>query len=160
MLKNLLSHKASVILQSAIGQELYASNLYKHLSNQCQRLGYFGAASYFKHESNEELTHYQLIADYMNDLGSVAEVPDVDGCDDEIKTLADAIERAYKQEVDLGKKYTTWHGQVDPMTGQFLLQFLEIQRKSIGEYGDLLSRLELADDNAAALLMIDQELGK
>ena len=84
----------------------------------------------------------------------------VDGCDDEIKTLADAIERAYKQEVDLGKKYTTWHGQVDPMTGQFLLQFLEIQRKSIGEYGDLLSRLEIADDNAAALLMIDQELGK
>ena len=96
----------------------------------------------------------------MNDLGNVAEVPDIDGCDDEIKTLADAIERAYKAEVDLGKKYTTWHGQVDPMTGQFLLQFLEIQRKSIGEYGDLLSRLELADDNAAALLMIDQELGK
>ena len=160
MLKNLLSHKAGVILQSAISQELYASNLYKHLSNQCQRLGYFGAADYFKKESKDELKHYQLIADYMNDLGSVAEMPDVDGCDDEIKTLADAIERAYKQEVDLGKKYTTWHGQVDPMTGQFLLQFLEIQRKSIGEYGDLLSRLELADDNAAALLMIDQELGK
>lgn len=160
MLKNLLSHKAGVILQSAISQELYASNLYKHLSNQCQRLGYLGAANYFRKESKDELEHYQLIADYMNDLGSVAEIPDIDGCDDEIKTLYDAVERAYKTEVDLGKKYTTWHGQVDPMTGQFLLQFLETQRKSIGEYGDLLSRLQIADDNAAALLMIDQELGK
>ena len=160
MLKNLLSHKAIVILQDAIVQELYASNLYKHLSNQCQRLGYLGAASYFKNESKDELEHYQLIADYMNDLGGVAEIPDVDGCDDEIKTLNDAIERAYKAEVDLGKKYTTWHGQVDPMTGQFLLQFLEIQRKGIGEYGDLLSRLDVADDNPAALLIIDKELGQ
>jgi ferritin len=46
------------------------------------------------------------------------------------------------------------------MTAQFLLQFLEIQRKSIGEYGDLLARLQIADDNAAALLMIDNELGQ
>jgi len=159
MLKNLLSHKAGVILQTAIGQELYASNLYKHLANQCQRLGYFGAANYFKKESNDELEHYQLIVDYMNDLGSVAEVPDIDGCDDKISTLLDAVERAYKAEVDLGKKYTTWHDQVDPMTAQFLLQFLEIQRKSIGEYGDLLSRLEIADENPAAILIIDKELG-
>ena len=44
-------------------------------------------------------------------------------------------------------------------TAHFLLQFLEIQRKSIGEYGDWLSRLELAGDDKCAILIIDKELG-
>ena len=39
------------------------------------------------------------------------------------------------------------------------MQFLEIQRKAVGAYGDLLARLELAGDDKCALLLIDQELG-
>jgi ferritin len=42
---------------------------------------------------------------------------------------------------------------------QFLLQFLEFQRKSVGEYGDLLARIQLVDQDKAGMLLIDQELG-
>ena len=45
------------------------------------------------------------------------------------------------------------------MTQQFLLQFLEIQRKSIGEYGDWLSRLDRTGDDECGILIIDKELG-
>jgi ferritin len=44
-------------------------------------------------------------------------------------------------------------------TQQFLLQFLETQRKSVGEYGDLLSRLAIVADDKCGLIIIDQELG-
>ena len=41
----------------------------------------------------------------------------------------------------------------------FLLFFLKEQRESVGQYGDLISRLDRAGDNEAAMLMIDTELG-
>ncbi len=44
-------------------------------------------------------------------------------------------------------------------TQQFLLQFLELQRKSVGEMGDLMSRLRLVDGEGAGMILIDQELG-
>ena len=35
------------MLDDAIHAELYASNLYKHIANQVQRLGYLGAMKFF-----------------------------------------------------------------------------------------------------------------
>jgi ferritin len=56
--------------------------------------------------------------------------------------------------------YQDWYrGITCVITQQFLLQFLEIQRKSVGEYGDLLTRLKIVQDDAAGQLMIDKELG-
>lgn len=158
MLTKLISHTAENALQQAIGEELHASHLFKHLANHCQRIGWSGAAKHFREESADELVHYQAIADYLNDLGSVAELPDVEAIDVEVTGLQDAIQAAYDAEVALGNKYANWYKQVDPMTQQFILRYLEIQRISIGQYGDLLSRLDLAGDDQCAILIIDQEL--
>jgi ferritin len=162
MLKKLISHTSELVLQQAIKEELYASSLYKHLANQCQRLGLFGAAKYFKSESNDEIEHYQEIANYLNDRGSVAEVPAIEGIDVSVKSLKDAIISAYDAEVELGNRYAKWYSSLlsaDPFTAQFLLQYIERQRKSIGEYGDWISRIELAGDDQCAILIIDKELG-
>ena len=43
---------------------------------------------------------------------------------------------------------------------QFLLQFLAIQRKSVGEFGDLLARIGLVKGDNAGILQIDKELGE
>lgn len=162
MIKSLLGIAANTVLTEAIAEELHASQLYKHLANQCQRIGLFGAAKKFRDESSDELTHYQLIADYMNDRGGVAMLPDIEAIDEPVTSLVGAIKSAYDAETSLGSKYAKWYSSilsVDPITAQFLLQFLEFQRKSIGEYGDWLSRLELAGDDRCAILIIDKELG-
>ena len=159
MLKKLISNVDESALQEAVQSELYASNLYLHLANQCQRKGLFGAAKYFRAESDDERSHYQKIADFLNDRGAVAELPEIDACDEEASGLKSAVEIAYQAEVDLGDKYERWYKTASPITQQFLLQYLEIQRVSIGEYGDLLSRLELAGEDECAILIVDQELG-
>lgn len=157
----LISKTHEAAINSAVHAELYASNLYKHVANQLQRLGYFGAQKFFLNESNDELAHYQIHVDFLNDMGTVAKVPSIEAMTDSIKSLRDALELAYDTELGLSKEYATWYRQAsdDPLTQQHLLQFLEIQRKSVGEYGDLIARLDRANDNDAAIILIDQELG-
>lgn len=148
------------ILQEAVHAELYASHLYKHIANQLQRLGYFGAAKYFREEYSQEAGHYQSLADYLNDVGSVAEIPELDACEESVESLQDAVKLAYETEVDLMQKYSRWYQASDPVTQQRLLSFIEIQRESAGELADLLARIQLAGDDACGLLLIDQEISK
>ena len=158
MAKSLLSGTVQNIIDDAIHEELYAAQLYRHLSNQCQRLGLFGAAKYFARESSDELTHYQKWADYLNDRGSVATLPETPACEDIIPTLKDALQAGYDAEKALGDKYIAWYKQVfpiDPMTANFMLFYLDKQMTSIGEYSDLLQRLALGGD----ILVFDQEMG-
>jgi ferritin len=159
MLKKLISHPVELVLQQAIHAELYASHLYKHIANQCQRLGLFGASKWFQKESADELEHYQKLANYLNDRGCVAEIPALEACDEVVGNLQDALELAYDTEVTLGNRYNKWFDQVDPMTKQLLMFYLEKQSKSTGEYGDWLSRLALAGKDECAILIIDKELG-
>ena len=160
---NLLPHATAQILSEAVHAELRVSHLYKHVANQLQRVGYFGASKWFQNESTEELEHYQRIANYFNDRGSVVTLPAIEAFEDSITDLKTAITRAYNEEVTLGERYAKWFSTLvtaDPITAQFLLQFLEIQRTSAGEYGDWLSRINLANGDTAALLQIDRELGE
>lgn len=158
-MKNLLPPAAEAILNKAIASELYASNFYRHLAAQMQRLGYFGAAAFFSREAASELEHFQLHVDYINDRGSVAKIPVVPAMTEAVTSLGDAIEQALETELQLGNDYQTWYSSCGCVTTQqFLLQFLEIQRKSAGEYGDLQSRLARVGDDQCGILLIDQEM--
>jgi ferritin len=159
--KMIISQECKDMLDDAVHSELYASNLYKHIANELQRLGYFGATKFFLKESADELVHYQLHVEFQNDVGTVAKVPMIEAMNDPIKSLSDAIETGYETELELYNDYKKWYGQTsdDPVVQQFLLQFLEFQRTSVGEYGDLLSRIKMMDGDKAGMLLIDQELG-
>ena len=159
--KMIISADCKKMLDEAIHSELYASNLYKHIANQLQRIGYFGATKFFLKESADELEHYQRHVEFQNDVGTVAKVPMIEAMNDTIETLSDAIEIGYETELELYNNYKEWYSETsdDPVVQQFLLQFLEIQRTSVGEYGDLLARIQLVDQDKAGMLLIDQELG-
>lgn len=159
--KMIISQECKDMLDDAVHSELYASNLYKHISNEVQRLGYLGTAKFFLKESKDELKHYQIHVEFQNDVGTVAKVPAIEAMGEPIKTLSDAIETGYETELQLYNDYKKWYGEAsdDPVVQQFLLQFLEIQRTSVGEYGDLLARIQLVDGDKAGMLLIDQELG-
>jgi ferritin len=159
--KMIIDSSLKALIDDAIHSELYASNLYKHIANQLQRIGYFGAQKFFAAESAAELAHYQLHVQFLNDVGGVAKVPAIEAMNEPINTLSDAVELGYETELQLYEDYRDWYKQAesDPVVQQFLLQFLEIQRTSVGEYGDLLARIQLVDQDKAGMLLIDQEMG-
>jgi ferritin len=156
--QSLLSPQDKVMLQKAVTHELTASHMYKHLANAMQRVGYFGVQKYFLGESADELTHYQLIADFMNDRGGEADLPALMPqravCDD----IEEAFRVAFDAEIELGKFYgDSYSASKDVVVQQFLLGFIEIQRKSVGEYLDFLATIERCESNPAALLIFDSK---
>ncbi len=162
---SLLSAEIKEKLLIAIQLELYAHGLYKSTANQMQSIGFFGAQKYFLKESKEELKHYQLLVDYMNDRGDVATIKESEGQFDVATSLRQSFEFSYEAEHDLETFYADFYKQAllevsDIVTAQFLLQFVEIQRRSVGEVKDILSLIELAKDNPSALLLVDEKLSE
>ena len=161
--KNLLSPSMKKGLQKAIYAELYQSNLWKHIANNLQRLGFFGGQKYFLAESAEELTHYQIFVDFINDMGDVADVPKIDAIEDEIDSIATALQVAYDMELDVYNQYKKFYQEADEedcAVGIFLQQFVTIQLKAVGAYGDLISRYNRCGTNEAAILEFDRYLSK
>ena len=161
--KNLLSPSMKKGLQKAIYAEMYQSNLWKHIANQLQRLGFFGGQKYFLAESAEELTHYQIFVDFINDMGDVADVPKIDAIEDEIDSIATALQVAYDMELDVYNQYKKFYQEADEedcAVGIFLQQFVTIQLKAVGAYGDLISRYNRCGTNEAAILEFDRYLSK
>lgn len=141
--------------------ELYAHLLYQHMANQCQRLGLPGAQKYFLKESADELKHYNILAGFVNDMGDVLSVPGVKEIKDTISSIGDALDIGYETEVSLMNQYQEFYDESedkygDCVTAAFIIQFLKIQSDSVGEYGDLIAKLNLGGD----IYAFDKALGK
>ena len=159
--KSILSSTDKQIIQAALQQELYASHLYRQVANYMQRAGYFGAQAFFSGEAADELEHYEKHVQFMNDMGDVAQLPALPAINQKPAGLQEAVQLGFDTELALGQKYEGWYRDAtSELTRQHLLQFLEIQRKSIGEYGDWLARLERAGGDECGLLIIDKEMGE
>lgn len=158
--KSLLSPSMKKGMQEAVYIELYQSNLWKSLANQLQKLGYFGSQKYFLAESAEELTHYQMHVEFMNDMGDCADLPKIDAVTDKVTDIGGALEVGYNIEMDVYKQYKDFYKKAedeDVSVAQYLLQFVEIQRKAVGHYGDLLAKYKIAEATKE-LLEFDQHI--
>lgn len=146
--KSLLKSDIKKWLNKSGQSELYAHNLYVHLANQLQRLGYFGTQKYFENESADELKHYYKIRDFANNMGDVLDMPAIEACSDKVSNIGDALQVFYDTELDLLEQYKDFYKiaekNEDCITAQFLLQFLQIQQESVGEAADLLQKYQQA----------------
>jgi ferritin len=160
-MKNMIiSSEVAGQLNQALEKEMYASHMYKHFAIACQFLGYFGSQSFFNHESQDELEHFQLIVDFLNDVGVQAEMPSTPEMTDKPQDLKSMLNMALDTEKKLLTFYSGLYSSSDPVAQQFLLGLIEIQRKAVGEYGDLIARLEIIKDDPCGLIIFDQEMKK
>jgi ferritin len=161
MVQSLLKSEIKAWFVKSGASELYAHLLYQNIANQLQRLGLFGAQKYFLKESEDEIKHYNILVGFVNDMSDVLSVPAVPEMKDKVMNLKDALEIAYETELELMRQYQKFYEEAedkygDCVTATFLVEFLQIQRKSVGSYSDLLIRLSLGGD----LYAFDKEMGK
>jgi ferritin len=96
----------------------------------------------------------------MNDMGDCADLPKIDAVTDKVKDIGDALEVGYNIEMDVYKQYKDFYKKAedeDVSVAQYLLQFVEIQRKAVGHYGDLLAKYKIAEATKE-LLEFDQHI--
>ena len=160
LVKSMLNAEMKKGLQQSIYWELYQSNLWKSLANQLQRLGLFGSQKYFLAESAEELTHYKIIVEFMNDMGDCADLPKIEAIEDKVKNIGDALEIGYETETDVYNHYKDFAKDAlkeDLAVYNFLQQFIDIQVKAVGAYGDLLAKYKIAEETKE-ILEFDQHI--
>lgn len=154
LVKSLLDSDMKKGLQESIYLELYQSNLWKSLANQLQKVGLFGSQKYFLAESAEELTHYQMIVEFMNDMGDCASLPKIDAITDKVSTIGDALQIGYETELNVYNHYKDFAKEClksDLAVYAFIEQFVNIQREAVGHYGDLLAKYKIAEETKEIL---------
>lgn len=155
-MKQLLNEEEVRIVNALGHKELEASQAYLHLSIMMKNIGFFGAEKFFMEESNSERAHFNILNDFMNDMGEAISVMALAPQTSDMDSLMDALEFAYEMEADLLEKYEEAYEAVTPKLKALIYDFLKIQTESVGEYGDLIARLSLTNEP----ILIDQELGK
>jgi ferritin len=155
MKQPLISNKFVFELEQRIQGELQAESMYRQLSASMQSLGFFGASKFFLKEADQEVIHYQKIIDFCNDLGVLPEISNT-FTDLKVDSLQLALKTAYDAELNLLNEYKKLSSlsMEEPTLFYFSLEFVKEQVKSVGEFGDLLSRLELTKEP----ILLDQEL--
>lgn len=165
MKKTLIVPQSSINLwQELAGEELYAHLLYTQLAANLQAAGLFGAQKLFEHESDQELSHYKKVRDIVNNLGGIIFPTSSYKVTEKADNIGDALNVALTTEKDLLGKYTSaknYFSSIDDQASyQAVLEFIEIQTRSVGEISDLIVRYDITKDSGAGILLFDQELGK
>lgn len=157
-MEKLLSDSEKKELNKFVKLELTASHVYHHLATRMKTLGYFGAEKFFSAEAANEVTHFQKLIQFANNLGAELDIPSLDAATSGVKTIQEALSMAYEMESDL---LTAYESSADStsitLKVRLLLQdYVNHQVESVGEYADLLVRCNIATD----MLLFDQELAK
>lgn len=163
MKKKLLDTDCVAKFEKACKYELLHAQTYRHLASQMQGLGYFGAQKFFLAEIPEEQSHFEKHIDFLNDMGITISIPQVPAMTEKVKSLKQALTMAYETELDLLEYYREMIKDEGIEYGEILehlMFFVAVQRKTVGEYGDILTRLELVADDSCGILLIDQEMSK
>jgi ferritin len=163
MKTKILSSKVEGKINQLIGEELRAMYTYVSAANWCQANGYLQAYGYFIHESSEEKGHSEVLQQYLLDMGCSPELYEIDEPSSDYKTLKDVLYDALEMETDLGKKYSKTASDIqseDFMTVTKLQEFIKIQTKAIGFYGDMCSVADGVSDDKFQQLMLEDILIK
>ena len=155
-MKKLLTSQEVEMMNNLGNLEMVASHTYKHLANSMKTIGFFGAETFFHEESLSELSHYDKLQGFMNDMNEQLEVRSLDAVDEEIGELMQAFNCAVEMEADLLEEYEFAWEKSSPKMKAFLKEMIDIQVQSVGEYGDLIARLSRTSEP----ILVDQELGK
>ena len=152
MKQKLLSDKFIAMLNARGEDELNAEAMYRQMANIAQERGLFGFQEFCTKQANEEAEHYQGVVNLLNDYGVCFEyklrplnISDEMG-------LGELLLLAFQTEHDL---YMNYQALADNCVNtdakeygifNFAIHKVDEQRKSVGEWGDIIARYELNGD--------------
>jgi len=141
--------------------ELYSVHLYLYMANLAQKLGLPGSQKYFLKEVPEEVGHYQKVSDFVNDRGDMLPMVAIEAIKEDAKGLMDILKILYETMILITDHYEKFYELAQEkkcyVAIPFVNEFLVLQTKAIGLYGDLITQLETNDKD---ILEMDEYIGE
>ena len=148
--------------QLHLNMERQAHTVYFAAALWCAERELRGFAQFFRNESLSELQHSAKFADFLIARGQTVELHDLPAPQQQWTMPVDLMATSFQMEVDvttsLQQLYAFAERSSDTRTTVFLDPMIEKQTQSEHEFAHLLGRIRFANNQASALLLIDNEL--
>ena len=150
-------------LNEQINAEIYSSYLYLSMSSYFETVNLAGAASWFRVQAQEELSHAMKFFDFVGERGGRVTLAAIEGPPTEWEAPLAVFENAYEHEqhvtalidglVELALK------ESDHATNNFLQWFVGEQVEEEASADAVVQQLKLVGGDGGGLFMVDRELG-
>ena len=150
-------------LNQQISMEFGAEFAYLAMAGWFDNESLLGFSAFMEQQAAEERGHALRLYEYVLDRNGRLAIGPIDPPRGEFADAADAFRAALSNEEDVSESikrlYSMAMEEGDSPTAVFLEWFLTEQVEEEKTFDDIVRRVELAGDNAAALLVLDIELG-
>ena len=158
----MISEKLQNAINEQITAEMWSANLYLSMSFYFEKEGFSGFANWMKKQSQEELEHAYVMADYIIKRGGVAKVDKIDVVPSGWGTPLEVFEHVYKHECHVSKMIdelvSVASAERDNATQDFLWGFVREQVEEEATAQGIVDKIKKAGD--AGFFFIDSQLGQ
>ena len=158
----MISEKLQNAINEQITAEMWSANLYLSMSFYFEKEGFSGFANCMKKQSQEELEHAYVMADYIIKRGGVAKVDKIDVVPSGWGTPLEVFEHVYKHECHVSKMIdelvSVASAERDNATQDFLWGFVREQVEEEATAQGIVDKIKKAGD--AGIFFIDSQLGQ
>ncbi|WP_346868587.1 MULTISPECIES: ferritin [unclassified Clostridium] len=149
-------------LNDQVNFEFYSSYTYLAMSAYAESVDLSGIANFFRVQAQEELFHAMKLYDYIFQKNGVVELDKIDKPEGKYESIIDVFETGYKHEQlvtsRIYKLADIASEEKEHATMSLLRWFIDEQVEEENTFNTLLKKIKRAEDNPAALYMLDEEL--
>ena len=157
-----ISKKLEKAINEQITAEMWSANLYMAMSFFCEKEGFSGFGNWLKKQSNEEISHAYMMADFLIKRGGTAKMGKIDEVPGTWKKPIDMFKKVYEHECTVSEMINTLLDlsieENDKAAQDFFWQFVREQVEEEATASDIVSKIEKFGDSA--LFMLDSKLGE
>ena len=149
-------------LNRQLRAELYSAYMYVAMASYFEQKNLKGFANWMRVQIQEELSHAEKFHRYIVDRGGQPVFASIDAPPAQWASALGLFEAAYEHETKVTRSINelvdTALSARDHATEQFLQWFVAEQVEEESSFDEVIQQLRLADNNGAALLMMDREM--
>ncbi len=149
-------------LNDQVNFEFYSSYTYLAMAAYAESVDLSGIANFFRVQAQEELFHAMKLYEYIFQKNGVVELDKIDKPEGKYESIIDVFETGYKHEQlvtsRIYKLADIASEEKEHATISLLRWFIDEQVEEENTFNTLLKKIKRAEDNPAALYMLDEEL--
>lgn len=159
-----ISPELETAFNEQITLEFEASMVYRQLAIIMDQQDLTGAATWLRHQADEEIVHANSFIDHLTDRGNRATIGALPAPEVSAETMLDVFRaaQAHEEKVSAAIRALVRAAEAahDVDSRPLLNWFLDEQIEEEATVGEIVGRLELIGKDGAGMIQIDEQLGR